>query len=357
MGVREGRLARASTGCAPAAAPPIRAFTQIDWGKTPISPDAPHAVAFGADRRGPDARADLVDEGAGSAPCRRREPGPHDVNFASRLAFLAFASIACAVPALGHAAVSVTTGGNNASISIALPGGVEADMSLGFSNANNLDAASLGASAQLVSVTDLGLLARLPDSSLLSIPAAFPVLVEIAAPASGGLSFEDSVRAEIHTHELVWAPGSRLRLFKAPAGGAFADITEAVEAGSVRTRGRTGGFSQFLVLLDLRPTSDVVELKLDALEDRLDAAAGLDASQRALLDAMLDDVRAAWDDGLHGLAIAAVEQLDAEVRQLAGTVLANAWRAQRDLANDAGDLQALAATLRFSIAFHRDHGD
>lgn len=262
-----------------------------------------------------------------------------------------------ATPERARSAVSVVTGGNTASASISLAGGIEADLSLGFSNAQNLSVQSLGIDADLVSTGNLALLARLPDANLVSIPAAFPMLLTIEPPSLGGLAFEDTVRVELHTHDLSYVPGSRLRLFKAPLGGAFVDITEAVEAGSVRTRGRTGGFSQFLVLLDLRPTSSVVELKFDALDDRLADATGLDSGQRAALEGLLVDARDAYELSDLSTAIAAVEQFDAEVRLLAGTALANDWRALRDLDNHAGELQAGAATLRFSLEFLRDHGN
>ena len=38
-----------------------------------------------------------------------------------------------------------------------------------------------------------------------------------------------------------------------------------------------------------------------------------------------------------------------EIAAHAGLDIANLWRAERDLANDAGDLESLARTLRFSL--------
>src|SRR3546814_18901939 len=51
--------------------------------------------------------------------------------------------------------------------------------------------------------------------------------------------------------------GSDYRVLKAPIGGSFHDTTEEIAPGSVRARSRYGGFSQFLVVADLRPTGAV----------------------------------------------------------------------------------------------------
>ena len=55
--------------------------------------------------------------------------------------------------------------------------------------------------------------------------------------------------------------------------------------------------------------------------------------------------------------IAGIDLFDTEVRQLSGSVIPNRWRAGGALDNIGGDLQAGAATLRFSLGYLRDYGD
>lgn len=281
---------------------------------------------------------------AGSASARTRRVA----------AFLLMLSATlCWAPA--NAAVNISVNGNTALATIELPGGIGADLSLSFSDAQNLDASSLGISAELVD--PFALVSRLPGLSPGALSSAFPLMITIEPPVDGGLEFVDTVRVDLHTHNLEYAPGTRLRLFKAPLGGAFRDITDTVEPGSVRTRGRTGGFSQFLVLLDLRPTSTVAIDKYTHLETRLADATGLSLTERASLQSALAQSRAAFERGDEASAIVSLDQFDGQVRQLSGTAIPNRWRAARDLDNVAGDLQGGAATLRFTLGFLRDFGD
>lgn len=252
--------------------------------------------------------------------------------------------------------VSVSISGNHAEASISLPGSpgtTLAEVLLDFEDASGLNAYSLGLSAQTVSLTDPALLARLPDTSLTTLPAALPLLVTIEPPRYGGLRFNGSGRVELHTHLLPYTAGSRLRLFKAPLGGEFRDITDEIAAGSVRARGTYGGFSQFLILADLRPTGTVIDAKIERLRDRVDL---LPWSERAAFDALLDDVESALAVSDYAAALTACDDLRTRAHSRAGVYIADSWRATRSHRNHAGELVAGAATLRFSIAFLRDYG-
>lgn len=248
--------------------------------------------------------------------------------------------------------VQVSVSGNVANAVIGNPANPLADVTLTFDNVSNLSAASLGIGAQLVNLQDSALLARLPDMQLNQIDPAFPLLVTIEPPAAGGLRFR-TVRVDVHTHALAYATGSSYRLFKAPLGGAFTEITDEVAPGSVRARGTTGGFSQFLVLTDVRQTGDVVAGKIGALRTRV---ATLPVGERPAFDALVDDIETAVAAEDHAAAIAATDAVRNRALARAGVQLADAWRAARDLDNQAGDLVARAATLRFSLAYLRDFG-
>ena len=122
--------------------------------------------------------------------------------------------------------------------------------------------------------------------------------------------------------------------------------------GSYRARGSSGGFSQFLIVADLRSDSDVVERKLDALDAAFAKGAGaIPASVRGVLQSSLGSIRTAWNGGDVRGAISAAESFAAAVKTAAdaGSV-PNVWRSARDLDNVAGNLRSAAGTLRFSLA-------
>lgn len=250
--------------------------------------------------------------------------------------------------------VNVQASGNTATIEVATALGEPlADLTLTFDDADGLSPAALGVSAKLVNIADPALLARLPDPSLTALDASLPLLVTIEPPATGGLTFDRSVRVEVHTHALVYEIGSAYRLFKAPLGGQFRDITDEVAPGSVRARGTTGGFSEFLVLADLRETGQVVAQKVAWLRNRIDL---LPSSEQGAFDAYLDSAEGAIARGDYSNAIAAVDMIRSRAAARAGTQLDDQWRATRDVENHAGELIAGAATLKYSIAYLRDYG-
>lgn len=269
---------------------------------------------------------------------------------------LAWALSALALlPLLAHAQalpVQVEVSGNVATAVIGNPASPVADVTLTFDEVSGLGASSLGLAASLVDLSDATLLARLPDLQLNQVDPAFPLLLTIEPPALGGLQFR-TVRVEVHTHALGYSVGSSYRLFKAPLGGGFQDITDQVAPGSVRARGTTGGFSQFMVLVDLRQSGDVVAAKIASLRARV---ATLAFTERQPFVARIDAAETAVAAGDYAAAITAVEQIASRALARAGTQLADEWRATRDADNQAGDLVAGAATLKFSIAYLRDFG-
>jgi hypothetical protein len=266
-------------------------------------------------------------------------------------ALLALAALlpAAAGAQLSGAGPKVTIDGNRATVTLGA-GGVSVDLAITFEQVVGLNAANLGISARVVSPAELA--GRLPDGALTSLPAGFPLMVTVEPPSSGGLSFSGVAGVEVHTHDLSFTADSPLRLFKAPVGGAFADVTESMGMGSYRARGSSGGFSQFLILADLRADSAVVEQKLDQLDAVFARGAGaMPPAVRSVLQGSLGAIRAAWDGGDVRGAIAAAEDFAAAVKAAAdGGSVPNVWRSARDLDNTAGNLRAAAGTLRFSLA-------
>ena len=135
------------------------------------------------------------------------------------LAAFLFACSALSTSAVAQSLpVTVQASGNNASAVIGAPGAELAELSLVFEDVSNLSPSSLGVSANLVSLTDPALLARLPNASLTTLSSALPMMVTIEPPATGGLRFRGVGRLELHTHALTYSLGSSLRVFKAPLG-------------------------------------------------------------------------------------------------------------------------------------------
>ena len=226
------------------------------------------------------------------------------------------------------------------------------DLRLGFDDATGLSVASLGVSADSVSTTSAALLARLPSTQV-KLQSSLPVLLTVEPPTLGGLAFDRRVHVEVHTHALTYTAGSRFRLFKASLGGPFRDVTAAVEPGSVRTRGTTGGFSQFVVVKDLRPTQTVIDEKVQWLRDRIDL---LPAPEAIPLHDRLDAVELAVAAGDWPTASAQIANFRARVAIRAGVQIPARWSADGSTANHAGELLSGLDTLEFSIAFLRDFG-
>ncbi|GAB3090198.1 DUF6689 family protein [Lysobacter terrae] len=249
--------------------------------------------------------------------------------------------------------VNVTVSGNHAEAVIGVSTSPIAEVILDFQDASNLSAASLGISAQQVSLTDPALLSRLPDLNLTALQSALPLLVTVEPPATGGLSFRNTGRLEIHTHALPYVVGSSLRILKAPLGGPFRDVTDEIARGSVRARTTYGGFSQFLIVTDLRTTAAVIDEKIGWLRDKVDA---LPSAEQPALEAYLDQAESAIDDADYSAAITAIDAFRTRVQARAGQYIPNEWRATRDVDNQAGNLVAGANTLRFSVAYLSDFG-
>lgn len=249
-----------------------------------------------------------------------------------------------AAHAQGLAGVRVE--GNQVLATIALPGGLGADLTLTFEEVVGLQPAALGLSA--VVADPLALTGRLPSG--VGLPAAYPVLLRIEPPATSALSFSGVYKVELHTHNLEFQANSPLRLFTAPAGGSFQDMTETMGMGSYRVAGSKGSFSDFMIVADVRPPAQVVEAKFARLGDLLDQHGDLVADELlAQLQGLAAEAEAAWRAGSSREAAAAIETFAATVRAQSGAGIPDVWRPTGDLTNLAGLLRSAAATLRFSL--------
>jgi hypothetical protein len=265
--------------------------------------------------------------------------------------FLSILVSTAAVSAQGIA--NLTISGNQVTATVDLPG-ISADLALTFEQSVGLTASNLGLSAQLVDLHDLSLLSRLPSgllATLVNLPAAFPVLLRVQPPASGGLSFEGIYTLDLHTHNLQLTANCPLRLFSAYDGGPFEDITVNMGTGSYRVRGTKGSFSEFLIVADLRPLAGVISQKFDALGGLLSTYAGsIPGPVLDDLNHQLQTARAYYQAGDNVDAATTVNGFAATIQRNSGTGIPDVWRASGDLPNVAGRLRAAAGTLSFSLS-------
>ena len=282
--------------------------------------------------------------------------------------------LSLALAAAASAQVVVTVDGDTAYATISLTdnNGVtyDADVTIVFDSPQNLTPQGLNLTAELVDPAAIQ--SRLPGGDLICLPLlfcppptvdpAFPVMITVEPidfpwlffsgfdqneTGTGDLSFRNTYQFDVHTHDLPYTEGSLYRLYKAPIGGQFSDVTTDVLQGSMRARGRGGAFSQFIVVSDPREQIGVAVMKLLLLNTRI-LAAVLDDGLRLDLLGLVAKVEALIIIDLTG-ALDALDQLIAEIEAAAGIDIANVWSADHDVTNDAGEILSLAYTTRFSM--------
>jgi hypothetical protein len=181
--------------------------------------------------------------------------------------------------------------------------------------------------------------------------AALPLVIAIEPPASGGLSFHGISSVNVHTHALNYTVDTPLRLYSAPLGGQFADITEMTGTGSYRACGSKGGFSEFIFVSDLRALDAVIGQKLDDVQALLVTySSSIPDGVEATLQGQLDAARTAWAGHDYQAAALSMEAFASTVKaHSGGSGIPDEWRAARDRTNVAGLLRAAAGTARYSL--------
>lgn len=244
--------------------------------------------------------------------------------------------------------LNVSVDGNVFSADLQVPGGYSAKLTVTFEDVVGLSADSLNVSASAVNPLDASLLARL-GSSVSGIPVAFPMLVEIEPDPARGLTFSGVVNVELYTHDLEFVAGSPFRLYSAPLGGAFQDVTTSHSAGSYRSGGTKGNFSEFIIVIDSRSPATSSGDKLASLRSLLDGYANsLDTDIYNELSGILSAAESAYASGALVAAVTYAEAF-ADAVENHGSAIPNVWSAAASLENIAGKLRAAAGTLRFSL--------
>lgn len=267
----------------------------------------------------------------------------------------AAAVIALFGAAAAQASIVVTITGRKVKAEISLPGPgattYDSDFELEFDNPQNLTVACLGLDADVLDAGEIAAItARLPDPANMAIDPAFPVRVTVEPPSGCGLAFDNDADVEWRAIDLIHTAGSPYRLMKAPIAGAFRDITGAVTPGSVRVRGSTGGFSEFVFVKDLAPNYAAEATALYAQLDARLADPALSMTVKTTLQADADVSRAAFLATNYAAAIATLAAFDQHAESLVGDdALPNRWRSLRDLVNHEGELISLSDALKFTL--------
>jgi hypothetical protein len=258
---------------------------------------------------------------------------------------------ASSVSGYGQTAVVPTISGSELTARIELANGVAADLTITFEKVIGLNPSALALTATLIDPKDVGFAGRLSDTAV-SIPVAFPVVVRIDPTASSALSFEGVYKLSLYTSNLTLAANSPLRLYRAPSGGAFQDMTGFLQAGSVRAGGSGPGFSEFVIVADARVIDTVIAAKFDALQSQLSAnSSAIDPAVAADLQQRLSQARSAYDAKSLAAAIDGITAFGDQVKKQSGAAIPNVWRANGGPVNVAGLLRSSAETLKFSLAF------
>jgi hypothetical protein len=291
-----------------------------------------------------------------------------------------------ALAAAASAQVVVTVDGDTAHAAVSLTDNngttYDADVTIVFDSPENLTPAALNLTATIIDPGQINPRLALdqydksncytqllpPATFCPTIDPAFPVMITVEPivlpwlftsgfdggdSGDGVFSFLNSYQLEIHTHSLAYTDRSPYRVFKAPIGGNFHDITTDTAPGSMRARGRGGAFSQFVIANDPRSNQGLLgalavsTAKVLELDTRILASILSDGLRLDLID-LLVQVNALLLIDLTG-ALSALDSLIDLLDLNAGTDIANVWRADHTAVNDAGEMQELAQTLRFSM--------
>ncbi len=273
------------------------------------------------------------------------------MRWAIRLTSLLLALSLSPVAARGQGIVNPAISGNVVTAQIQLPGGISADLSLTFEQPAGLDLNTLGLSAELANHDQLLTQGRLPSGGLVSLPSAFPVLLRVSPTGTSVLAFHGVYSISLHTENLPYSPSTPLRLFKAPDGGPFKDITETTAPGSYRVRGAGGTFSEFLILSDLRNLDTVINQKFDDLQAILDwNEKAIESTVLSNLRTRLTQARTAYATGDIATAMQKLRDFNDLVVARSGSDIPDVWRANSSLVNVAGLLRSAGSTLSYSLS-------
>jgi hypothetical protein len=244
---------------------------------------------------------------------------------------------------------AVSINGNVLQAKLQVTSTIEIDLVVEFEKSIGLSANNIEITASLIDTDSSFVTNRFNVNDLKVIPS-FPVIISISPKVNSGFGFEGLASVEIYTKSIDYNVAMPARLFRSHDNGNFEDITSMVSAGSIRARGNTGSFSDFMILLDERSNTDMIEATFSQLSqllnqhsDKISLVLGMsiqtsiNSLQHALL--MTD----------FATALELTESLISITESATGDQMSNVWRSSNDVINMQGELLTRLKTLRFSL--------
>lgn len=244
---------------------------------------------------------------------------------------------------------SVTIDGNTLQAKLQVTTLIEVDLVVEFEKSVGLIADNINISATLSDVNSINITNRISSSSIKAIPT-FPVIISISPKADTGFAFEGLASVEIYTQSVDYNAAMPARIFRSHTNGDFEDITSMISAGSIRARGNTGSFSDFMILLDERSNADMIDDTFSQLNVLLNQHSNNISSILAItLQTSINALQQALLMSDYDTSLDVVEELIFIIENASGEQLSNVWRSSNDLVNMQGELLTRLRTLKYTL--------
>lgn len=244
---------------------------------------------------------------------------------------------------------TITVTDNQLKASVQVSNTIAVDLTVSFEKVIGLNANTLSVSAELLSPLDSAITDRL-GSALIAPAAAFPVIVSLTPDPDSGFAFEGVATVELYTKAIHYTPDLPLRLFTSHAGGTFEDITTLVSAGSIRARGNTGKFSDFMILLDTRTPATIVADKAAALDAFVNAQShSISAPLLSTVESLLSSLSLAVSSQDYDTALDETDALITVIENSDKGAMPDVWQASDSLTNVKGELLSSLTSLRYAL--------
>ena len=244
---------------------------------------------------------------------------------------------------------NVSLNGNKLQAKLDVSSSIAIDLVVEFENSIGLSAANLDISATLVTPTANTVLNRLSSTDISVLPT-FPVIISISPKADSGFGFEGLASVEIYTKAVDYNAAMPARQFRSHANGEFEDITTMVSAGSIRARGTTGSFSDFMILLDERSSEQMLDATFAQLNQLVNQNSDLITSVLATsIQTSLNALQSALFTTDYAAALVVTDNLISLTENASNEQMSTVWRSSGDLVNMQGELLTRLKTLRYSL--------
>jgi hypothetical protein len=226
---------------------------------------------------------------------------------------------------------------------------IELDLVVEFERSIGLSANNIEISASLIDVNSSSVTNRFNVDDIKAIPS-FPVLISISPKANSGFGFEGLASVEIYTRSIDYNAAMPARLFRSHDNGNFEDITSMVSAGSIRARGNTGSFSDFMILLDERSNIDMIDDTFSQLSQLFNQHGDkVSLILATSIQASINNLQHALLMADFATALEVTESLIFITENATGDQMSNVWRSSGDVTNMQGELLTRLKTLRYSL--------